>query len=81
MNGRRGAVSRTNPSHHTSHSSCCGLSDESSPALGLLLLAEVSTWWPIAPSARKLPITYTKLPVLDNCPPLSIPSRLWLSAC
>ena len=34
--------------------------------MGLLLLAEVSTWWPIAPSARKLPVTYTKLPILDN---------------
>ena len=28
--------------------------------------SQVSTWWPVAPSARKLPVTFTKLPVLDN---------------
>ena len=56
--------------------------------MGLLLLAEVSTWWPIAPSARKLPVTYTKLPVLDDCRlrrlnPLDSQSAgwLWLTAC
>lgn len=28
--------------------------------------SQVSTWWPVAPSARSVPETFTKLPVLDN---------------
>ena len=28
--------------------------------------SQVSTWWPVAPSDRKVNATYTKLPVLDN---------------
>ncbi len=28
--------------------------------------SQVSTWWPVAPSARQDPTTFTKLPVLDD---------------
>jgi hypothetical protein len=28
--------------------------------------SQISTWWPVAPSARDNPVTYTRLPVLDN---------------
>jgi hypothetical protein len=27
---------------------------------------QVSTWWPVAPSARAQAVTYTRLPVLDD---------------
>eukprot|EP01052_Picozoa_sp_SAG31_P015456 SAG31_NODE_993_length_10512_cov_20.777202_4_plen_86_part_00 len=42
--------------------------------------SQVSTWWPIAPSARKLPVTFTKLPVLDNVRTIMVDVPLQLEA-